>query len=118
MANTTNIRWPFITITPDGSTDWTLAATGDASDSTTLLSSYATSGLKVYSIRVHPSAASDVIIIHEEGLDGASMFEAKFSGDTSDKVQYYGGQWMHPVLDASDCTMDTAANVRITIQVL
>jgi hypothetical protein len=118
MANTTNIRWPFITITPDGSTDWTLAATGDTAGSTTLLSSYSTSGLKVHSIRVHPSAANDVIMLHEEGLDGADIFYAKFSGDTSDKVQYYGGQWLHPAFDASDCTLSSASAVRITIHVL
>lgn len=118
MANVTTITWPFITIVPDGSTDWTLSATGDASGSTTKLIDYAVSGLKVHSIRVHPSAANDVIVIHEEGIDSADIFYAKFSGDTSDKVQYYGGAWLHPVIDASDCTFGTATSAKITIQVM
>lgn len=117
MANVTNIRWPFITITLDGSTDWTMAATGDAAGSTTLMSDFVTTGLKVLSIRFHPSTANDIMIVHEEGLDGAEMFYAKCSGDTADKIQYYGGAWMHPIIDASDCTLGDATKAWVTIHV-
>jgi hypothetical protein len=118
MSNVTTINRPFITIVTDGSTDWTLAATGDASGSTTKLIDYATSGLKVFSIRAHPSAAGDIIVINEAGLTGSDIFYAKFSADTSDKVQYYGGAWLHPFLDVSDCTIGTPASAKITIQVM
>ena len=118
MANTTTITWPFITIVTDGSTDWKLSATGDASGSTTKLIDFNETGLKVFSIRVHPSAANDVVVIHEEGIDSADLFYAKFSGDTSDKVQYYGGAWLHPIIDVSDCTFSAATSAKITIQVM
>lgn len=117
MANTTTINWPFITVVLDGSTDWTLSATGDASGSTTKLSSMANSGLKLKSIRFHPSGANDVMIVHENGLDGADIFYAKCSGDTSDKVQYYGGAWVNPLIDASDLTLSSAADAKITFHV-
>jgi hypothetical protein len=118
MANTTTINWPFITVVLDGSTDWTLSATGDAAGSTTKLSSMSETGLKLNSIRFHPSAAGDIMVVHENGLDGADIFYAECSAGTSDKVQYYNGAWVNPLIDASDLTLSSAAGAKITFHVM
>ena len=110
MANTTTVSGSNIQIVPDGSTDWVW--------STDLNTALVQAGaIKVRSIQVIPSATADRIIIHDGGIDAAAIFDTGALADVYDtRVIYFDPPvWMQPVLDASDCTFGTAANVRINI---
>lgn len=115
MANTVTIHGKTISITGLDA-DFSLSATGSASG--TELEHFKDTGLAVHSIRFHPSAANDIMVVHEGGIDNAVAFYAKCSGDTDDRIQYYEGQWMKPVIDITDCTLGTAANARIDINIM
>lgn len=114
MANTTTITGNVISIVLDGSTDWLLSDTGDSSGGTTLLVDCVKTGLSVDSITFVPSAANDIILINEDNLSGAEIFSAK-AATTNPITTYYHGLWLHPAIDASDCTLGTAANARVII---
>ena len=106
MSNTTTMNGPIITITGLDA-DWLW-------NSDTVF----TNGIKVHSIRFHPSGANDIMIIHDHGIDGAEIFSVKCSGDTDDRVQYYNGAWLRPVIDITDCTLSSAAAAKVTIHVV
>lgn len=108
MANTTTIGKNHIQITGLDA-DWTW---------NTELSEHAhMNGIIVKSIQFNPSGANDVFIIHEGGIDGASIFEVKCTGDTDNRVKYFDPP-LHcaPVIDISDCTLATAANAKVIIE--
>ena len=110
MANTTTVSGSNIQIVPDGTTDWVWSTDLD----TSLVQAGA---IKVRSIQVIPSATSDRIILHDGSIDAAPVFDTGVLADAYDTRVYYFDPpvWMKPVLDASDCTFGTAANVRINI---
>lgn len=105
MANVTTMTGSTITITLDGTTDWVWSTDTPFPN-----------GLAIKYIHFHPSGANDVMIVHEQSVDGAEIFRAKCSGDTDDRIHYLDGDWKRPVIDASDCTLGTAANARVTIE--
>lgn len=106
MSNTTTIQGPIITISGLDA-DWIWST-----------DTVFTNGIKVHSIRFHPSAANDVMIINDHSIGGPEVFRVKCSGDTDDRVQYYDGAWLQPCIDISDCTLSTAANCRVTIHMV
>lgn len=110
MANTTTVSGSNIQIVPDGSTDWIWSDDLDAG-------LVAAGAIKVRSIQVIPSATNDRIIVHDGGIDNAPVFDTGALADAYDTRVYYFDPpvWMKPVIDASDCTFGTAANVRINI---
>lgn len=108
MANTTTVDGRFITIT-GLDTDWV--------HSVDLPNPINKGQLYVQSIRFHPSGA-DVFVVHDESIDGAEVFSVKCLGDTDDRIQYYHGRGMRPVIDISDCTFATAANAKVTIELM
>lgn len=109
-ANTTTMSGLFIKITGLDA-DWTLANSG-----VTALASK--SSIFVRSIQFNPSAANDIMIIHNDGLDTTDVFHVKVDGDTDSRIRYYGerGTLMSPVIDISDCTLGVAANASVLIE--
>ena len=108
MANTTAINGRFIQITGLDA-DWLYS-----SDLPVALQS----GLSVKSIQFNPSAASDVMVINEGGINGASIFHVKCTGDTDQRIKYFNPPTrMQPVIDISDCTLGTAANAKVIIEI-
>jgi len=110
-ANTTLAVEGTISIKPDGSTDWAWK------DDLSLVGNQA-SGLVVHSIQFIPSAASDRLILRNGGIDAIAVFDSGPVPYADPIIKYYwpGGKKMKIVMDASDCTFDTAANVRIYIE--
>lgn len=120
MANTTTLHDKFLTITGLDA-DWTTP--GD-------LPGFLPSGICVKSIRVHPSATGDIIIIkngkgsHKTAAatiattaTAPEILRAKFSADTDQRVSYHNeGNRMFPFIDISDCTLSNAANARVTFE--
>lgn len=107
-ANTVTSGAGTIKIVPDGSTDWLWNTNGGFSNSP---------GIKVYSIQFNPSAANDILILHNGGIDDIAIFDSGPAGGTAPIIKYYpGGKYIRLVLDASDCTFDTAANASIYIE--
>ena len=105
MANTTTQHGNFIEITPDGATDW--SAMGDIGHK-----------LKLSAIQFNPSAANDVLIIRENGIDSAAIFNATAVGSAQVLARdYTHPKWCNPTIDASDCTFGTAGNVRILLEI-
>lgn len=123
MANTTTISGRNITIVTDGTTDWHLGATGDASGSTTEAENFADAGLRVKSITFDPSGA-DTLVIRDKppGVTSVAngIVKMKVSCvDTNDqKIQYFGdrGQTMWPCIDQTDCTFSSAASATIMFE--
>jgi len=110
MANTadTTKNGLFIQVTYTGTgDDWDYTDTGF-------------NRMKVKSIQWHPSAANDVLVINEEGIDGASIFHAKASADTDTKIKYFygGGAWMKPYIDLTDCTFGTITSTKIIFEIV
>ena len=79
------------------------------------------SGLDAISVRrisFRPSAANDVMIIHDGTIDGVSVFEVKCAADTDDRIKYFNPpERMAPVIDISDCTLGVAADAKVIIEI-
>lgn len=116
MANTTKLEGRFLQI-KGLDADWSVP--GD-------LPGFQKTGLRVVSIRVHPSAASDVSVIKQgkssqtattaaiaTTTTAPEIFRAKHSTDQDDRIEYYDGSPMWPFIDISDWTLGTAANARV-----
>ena len=114
MANAvhTTLAGATMTIEYEGSgADWWW----NVADDTTKYPAFP-NGLKVRWIHFHPSGANDVLIVHEQGIDGPEIMRCKCTADTDDRIHYLDGEWIRPVIDLSDCTFGTIGNVRITMQ--
>lgn len=73
-------------------------------------------GMWVRSIQFNPSAANDVMIINDGGIDGPSIFDVKCTADTDQRVKYFDPPlYCAPVIDITDCTLGTAANAKVII---
>ena len=107
-ANTTIDFEGTISIVPDGSSDWTWSAD---------LSGAPNTGINVKSIQFIPSAATDRLIIHNGGLDAVNVFDSGPAEGTTPIIKYYPpNKRIKVVMDATDCTLDTPASVRIYIE--
>lgn len=120
MANTTKLTHRSLQI-KGLDADWTIP--GD-------LAGFIKSGLRVKSIKFKPSATGDILVI--KASKGSHLTEAaviattltapeimyvKVTADTDQRVEYFNeGQQMWPFIDISDCTFDTAANVRVEFE--
>jgi len=79
-------------------------------------------GLIIDSIIFKPSAANDVMVIRnsKDGVDtDPEIVNWKVGGDTEEQVWYNKalGARYFPFIDISACTLGTAANARVIIQV-
>lgn len=72
-------------------------------------------GMQVKSIFWHPSAANDILVINEGGINGPSIVHAKADLDIAPQRFYFGafGTRLKPYIDLSDCTFGTPANTKI-----
>lgn len=100
MAITVNSSNFFTEITPDGTNDW---------DSTQEFPK----GMRVWYILFYPSAANDVICLREGGKTGPRFFKAK-DVDGRGLALFLPGNIIHPYLDQSECSFNTASSVTIT----
>jgi len=110
-ANTTTIDGSIIQIIPHSTFD------ADWIWSTELSEHNHMNGIVIRSIQFNPSAANDIMIIHEAGVDGPNIFHVKCTADTDQRIKYFNPP-LHcaPVIDASDCTLGTPANARVLIE--
>ena len=75
--------------------------------------------VKVKSIMWFPTAANDILIINEGGIDGPSIIHAKASADT-DTMRFTfgeGGTWMKPYIDLTDCTFNAVTSTKIIFEI-
>ena len=71
---------------------------------------------QLFSIQFIPSAANDVMIIHDGSIDGPIVFKKTASGVSDSTPEYYPrGVRPNLVIDISDCTFGTAANAMVKI---
>jgi len=90
----------FITIIPDGSSDW---------DSQVSFPN----GLRVWSVLFYPSAKDDIICLKDRNDTGPTILKAK-DVDGRGILLRLPGNNVFPFLDFSECTFGTPADVRIT----
>jgi len=110
MANTITYGNGTLKIVPDGSADWLYSDDG-----------LFPNGMNVVSIQFCPSAQNDVMIVHDQGIDGVEMFNSGIAPGTTPIIKYYPslnghGKFMKPVIDISDCTLSTPGNAAIFIE--
>jgi hypothetical protein len=119
-ANTTTVgpSLQVIQIVPDGSTDWTWSTEIDALSLTARQESRLKAA-KIVSIVFYPSAANDRMIIHDGGIDNAAYFDSgAVSGADDPRIVHYElRRNVELVIDATDCTLDTAASTKVLIYV-
>ena len=73
-------------------------------------------GIKTFSIRFNPGAASDRCVINDGGIDGAALFDSGVAAGTGDvAIQYYPIDKLKPVIDVSDGTYNAGATLTIMI---
>ena len=105
MANTTSIKGNIIEITGldadwQGSTDTGITQ------------------MKVSAIQFNPSAVDDVMKIRDGGTSNAVLFEVKCSDVYDQRIKYFNPPiWADPVIDISECTLNTPANAKVIITV-
>jgi hypothetical protein len=109
MANSTIMNGGFIEISLDtgGASDWIWNDTSTHGATTPI-----SKGMReldtwmVKCIYFIPSAANDVMIVRNGGIDNAPVFHVKVA-DTTDqrRAVYHPYSRMAPVIDASDCTI-------------
>jgi len=110
MANTADTlkAGHFIQVTYSGTgADWAYTSAG-----------YGNGALKIKSIMWFPTAANDILIINEGGIDGPSIVHAKASADT-DTMRFTfgeGGTWMKPYIDLTDCMFGTVTSTKIIFE--
>jgi len=76
--------------------------------------------LKVWMVVFIPSATNDRMIIRDDGIDGSEFFDAGKHAEVYDsRVKYYYEPLeVNPVIDVSDCTIATPADVKVMIYIL
>lgn len=90
--------------------DWTLA---------TDLATYANSGLLITSVQFNPSAANDIFILHDGGIDAVVPFKVVCGSSADIKIKYFNSpDYMWPVIDITDCVLTTPANAMVIIRFL
>ena len=104
MACEQHIKGNFITVIPDGSSDWNSKDTWP-------------NGLRVWYILFWPSAANDVICICEDGDSNIPILKAK-DVDGRGILLRLPGNLCFPFLDNSQCTFATPSDVRITFHMI
>ena len=106
MANTTTISGKQILITGLDA-DW-LWATAIGSTACYLRS-----------VTFIPSAANDRFILHDGGIDAAELFDTGIVSGTDARTKYFAdrGHRCIPTIDISDCTLGTAANCKVILEV-
>ena len=80
---------------------------------------YLPSGYHIDVSRVvfYPSGTSDVMIVHNGGIDADPFFESGYVADEYDArtLTYPKGNYVEPIIDISDCTLDDAAAAIVKI---
>ena len=73
--------------------------------------------LDIWCIVFYPSATGDRLYVNDGGLDADVIYDSGLCSDTYDpRVVYYPpGMKVEPVIDTSDCTFGTDANVSVKI---
>ena len=109
MANTTTMSESFIQVTGLDA-DWVASTDTPYSQ------------VKLKSIMFEPSAAGDIMVIKEGSATGPRLFYASCASGNDQKIRYYAGidgqgQWCNPFIDISDCTVSTAANASVSIEI-
>lgn len=109
MANTTTHFPGGMHIVLDGSTDWSYVTDGGFN---------ADIGIKLASIQFNPSAANDILIIRNKiAATGTIIFNSGPAGGTAPIYDPMDPpQWQFPIIDATDLTLDTAANASVIIR--
>jgi len=73
----------------------------------------------IQSIQFIPSAQNDRMIVHDEGIDGADIFDSGLAPDTAAIIEYYNPpKWAMPVIDISDCTLNSAGDCKVIINTI
>ena len=110
MGNTTIKKGHFVEVTPDGTTDWTLA---------TEISEWSGTGMKVRAISFRAEAAGSYIEVREQGIDNALIWRSTVSTAANQvfRVDFGEGVWMNPFIDATDCNYSTAADTTISFEI-
>lgn len=76
-------------------------------------------GCLVSSIQFLPSAANDIMQVHDGGIDSALIFDSGPSGGTAPIFKNFDPpRWVRPYIDISDCTFTTAANAKVIIDIV
>ena len=100
-ANTTTHGRGTIVITVLDAADWHYDTSTDGGFDTDI-------GMLVSSIQFIPSAASDRMIIHDGGIDGASIFDSGVTGGVAPIFKNFDPpRLVTPVIDITDCTLGT-----------
>jgi hypothetical protein len=72
--------------------------------------------LGLISIQFNPSAANDIFAMRNIVVaTGLFIMKVKCAGDTDQRIKYFYGAKLQPVLDISDCTLGTAGNCLVTL---
>ena len=105
MANTVTYTGNVITIIPDGTTDY---------DSSTEFPY----GVRLGAIKFYGSAANDVLEVTHGAAAGPIISKMKDVTPSGAKDTFPNGLDCKPYIDVSDCTFNTAANIRIILELL
>lgn len=73
---------------------------------------------RISRITFYPSAASDRMIIRDNGIDAATYFDSGSVSGSDDPrtMTYMNPRKANLVIDITDCTLDTAANAKVVIE--
>ena len=106
MANTTLVTGKFVQITGLNA-DWVWG--------TDIASRLA--NRRVRSIQFAPSTIGDILRVRNATVTGATVFYAKCAAVTDHLVKYYGqSAGCQPCIKISECTLGTAANAIVLIE--
>jgi len=107
MANTIKFTDTVITLTSIDS-DWNWYDT---------ITAYASSkvGVPIQSIQFRPGATDDVCIIYNETIGEARLIDVKAADEYDDKVRYFHGVILKPVLDYSAGKYSANSSIIITL---
>ena len=74
-------------------------------------------GIELWAIIFYPSATGDRMIIHDNGLDNDEIFDSGIVADQNDRTVFYcpPKMFVKPVIDISDCTIETATSAVVKI---
>jgi len=98
-ANTVVTQGAFVQITPDGSADWDTGNEG-----------------RITSITFVPSATSDKLVVHAYSLTGPIVYQVVVPSTAPVQRIFLTHQTWKPYIKASECTFNTAGNVRIIFE--
>jgi hypothetical protein len=76
-------------------------------------------GCLVSSIQFLPSAQNDIMQVHDGGVDGALIFDSGPAGGTAPIFKNFDPpRWVRPVIDITDCNLDTEADAKVIIDIV